>query len=78
MKTSARISIHTILLLALIAQILTAKLEGYGQVTQGGPRDEEIAQLINRAASRSSSALGSHRLSILVGEMNRIIRVSQK
>jgi hypothetical protein len=32
--------------MALIAQILTAKLEGYGQVTQGQSRDEEIAQLI--------------------------------
>jgi hypothetical protein len=46
MKTSARISLHVVLLLALIAQILTAKLEGYGQVTQGESRDEEIAQLI--------------------------------
>jgi HEAT repeat protein len=46
MKTSARIFLHVILLLALVAQILTAKLEGYGQVTQGESRDEEIAQLI--------------------------------
>jgi hypothetical protein len=46
MKTSAKTSLHVILLLALTVQILTAKLEGYGQVTQGESRDEEIAQLI--------------------------------
>ena len=46
MKLRARILLHAVLLLALIAQILTAKLEGYGQVAQGQSRDEEIAQLI--------------------------------
>ena len=46
MKLRARILLHAVLLLASIAQILTAKLEGYGQVTQGQSRDEEIAQLI--------------------------------
>jgi hypothetical protein len=46
MKLRARILLHAVLFLALIAQILTAKLEGYGQVTQGESKDEEIAQLI--------------------------------
>jgi hypothetical protein len=46
MKLRARKLLHAVLLLALIAQVLTAKLEGYGQVTQGESRDEEIAQLI--------------------------------
>jgi HEAT repeat protein len=46
MKLRARILLHAVLLLALVAQTLTAKLAGYGQVTQGESRDEEIAQLI--------------------------------
>jgi hypothetical protein len=46
MKLRARILLHAVLLLALIAQILTAKLDGYGQVTQVESRDKEIAQLI--------------------------------
>jgi hypothetical protein len=46
MKLRARKLLHAVLLLALIAQILTAKLEGYGQVTQSQSGGEEIAQLI--------------------------------
>jgi hypothetical protein len=46
MKTSARMFPHAALLLVIIAQLLSGKVEGYWNMTQSESRDEETARLI--------------------------------
>src|SRR5262249_9345003 len=59
-------------------QDLMSRNAGYIMVSIFSGKLSEGVEYVNQAASKSSSALGSQRLSILAGEMNRIIRESQK
>ena len=59
-------------------QDLMSRNARYTMVVIFSGKLSEGVEYVTQAASKSSSALGSQRLSVLEREMNRIIRITQK